>query len=76
MAPDPRCPRHRARHHPHSFRKAGATAKDDAGLPLQVIAGSLGQDDINTAILHWLALGKAHPEAANAFDRALQPPTN
>lgn len=61
---------------PHSFRKAGATAKDDAGLPLRVIADSLGQADINTTIRHYLARGKVHPEAADVLDRALQPPAN
>lgn len=32
----------------HSFRKACATFKDDAGLPMRVIADSLGQADIVT----------------------------
>ncbi|KRQ20791.1 integrase [Mycobacteroides sp. H001] len=60
----------------HSFRKAGATAKDDAGLPLRVIADSLGQADINTTLRHSRARGKAHPEAADVLDRAMQPPAN
>lgn len=60
----------------HSFRKAGATFKDDAGLPMRVIADSLGQADILTTQRHYLARGKAHPEAAAVLDRMLEHPAN
>ncbi|WP_234804527.1 hypothetical protein [Mycobacteroides abscessus] len=51
-------------------------SKDDAGLPIRVIADSLGQADINTTQGHYLARGKAHPEAAAVLDRALEHPAN
>ncbi|ORB60168.1 hypothetical protein BST43_03660 [Mycobacteroides saopaulense] len=60
----------------HSFRKAGATAKDNTGLPLRVIADSLGHPDMVTTQRHYLDRGKAHPEAAEVLDRALRPPAN
>lgn len=60
----------------HSLRKAGATFKDNAGLPMRVIADSLGQADILTTQRHHLAPGKAHPEAAAVLDRMLEHPAN
>lgn len=52
------------------------TFKDDAGLPMRVIADSLGQADILTTQRHYLARGKAHPEAAAVLDRMLEHPAD
>jgi integrase len=76
MAPDPRCLGIADDLTAHSFRKAGATFKDDAGLPTHIIADSLGQADILTTQRHYLARGKAHPEAPAVLDRMLEHPAN